>query len=207
MPKDRHIKVDLVSNKKQIIEVVQHEHGFQLCFEVVASDKAIELSEYTPVLLVGAKELVQANPVSVEGNKVVFDVKSNMTNNVTSNENNMNTYTPVELVLYGDTEQLSVVNMYFKVAKSLTDKTDEAVEADNSFDIIEEILKAAEGIDDVVAVNQVLNVVQDEIDETNDKLDVMTDMLNGIEQDIGGIQSKLNDINVILGDIMGDENE
>ena len=208
MPKDRHIKIDLVSNKKQVIEVVQHEHGFQLCFEVVASDKAIELSEYTPVLLVGARELIQANPVSVEGNKVVFDITSNMTNNVTSNENNMNTYTPLELVLYKDeVEQLSAVNMYFKVFKSLTDKADEAVQADNSFDIIEELLNAVGNVDEIKSANEMLEVVQEEIDNTNEKLDVMIDMVNEVEQDIGGISQAISNINLILGDIIGDENE
>lgn len=208
MPKDRNIKVDLVSNKKQVIDVVQHEHGFTLSFEVLSNNNAIELTDYTPILLVGARELIQANPASVEGNKVVFDITSNMTNMVTSNENNMNTFTPLELVLYKDeVEQLSAVNMYFKVFKSLTDKADEAIQADNSFDIIEDLLNAVGNVDEIRSANQMLETVQDEIDNTNEKLDVMIDMVNEVEQDIGGISQAISNINLILGDIVGDEDE
>ena len=207
MPKDRNIKVDLVSNKKQIIEVVQHEHGFTLSLEVLIGSASVVLTDYTPILLVGARELIQANPISVEGNKAVFNITSNMTNLVTSNENNLNTFTPLELVLYKEGEQLSIVNMYFKVLKSLTDKADEAIEAEDNFDIIQDILDAVGNVDEIRSANEMLETVQDEIDITNEKLDVLISLVDNVGDNVVDIENSINNINLILGDIVGDENE
>lgn len=232
MPKDRHIKVDLVSNKKQIIEVVQHEHGFTLSFEVLSNSNVVDLSEYNPILLVQARELIQANPISVEGNKVAFNITSNMTNLVTSYENNINSYTPLELVLYKEGEQLSILNMYFKVLKSLTDKTDEAVQADNSFDIIQDLLNAVDNIDEIQSAIKLLENVEDEVNDINDEINNTNEMLQTINNEIDGklnnvnqrlevaendidkvedkvvdIEDSINNINLILGDIIGDKDE
>ena len=207
MPKDRNIKVDLVSNKKQIIEVVQHEHGFTLSLEVLIGSASVVLTDYTPILLVGARELIQANPISVEGNKAVFNITSNMTNLVTSNENNLNTFTPLELVLYKEGEQLSIVNMYFKVLKSLTDKADEAIEAEDNFDIIQDILDAVGNVDEIRSANEMLETVQDEIDITNEKLDVLISLVDNVGDNVVDIENSINNINLILGDIVGDGNE
>lgn len=202
MLRDKTLTIDLDKPKVQEIRVKQYDYGFPLIVTILDENNPVDLTGIDVLMFVKSKELVQANPVSIEGNVVTFNITSNMTAKKSTDGSEMS-YTEIEIALYKQGMKISSFKNYFNIEKSLTAKANEAIEAQDNFSIVEKILQATEGVEDLKSVNEVLSTVQTDIDGVNTRLDTMNTTVNSLDTKLGTIDTN---VNTVLGKIQAIDN-